>query len=58
MGQRPFVRDGEFKGSYEVEPGECTHPSAKSTGESCFEGCCDEYKCPDCKRTFLVECPD
>lgn len=58
MGQQPFIREGTFLGSYEVEPGECTHPRATPTGDTCFEGCCDKYKCPDCKRVFLVECPD
>lgn len=23
------------------------HPNAVSDGE-CYEGCCDDYKCPDC----------
>lgn len=53
----PFYKDGEFKGSY--EPSEkCPHKNAKSTGETCRDGCCDYYKCLDCGKTFLVECPD
>jgi hypothetical protein len=58
MGQRPYIRDEEFKGSIEVESAECTHPNAVNTGDTCFEGCCDRYKCPDCGARFLVECPD
>jgi hypothetical protein len=58
-GQIPYIRNGEFLGSINYDgPGKCTHPNAKSTGDTCFEGCCDYYKCPDCGRRFLVECPD
>ena len=32
------------------------HPNAVSTGE-CYEGCCDDYKCPDCGTEFRVEAP-
>lgn len=33
------------------------HPNAKSVG-TCSEGCCDDYKCPDCGTRFRVEAPD
>ncbi len=59
MSQDVFVQNGEFKGSYETDPNrDCRHKNAKSTGETCSEGCCDYYKCPDCGKEFLVECPD
>lgn len=34
-----------------------THPNAESVG-SCYEGCCDDYRCPDCGTEFRVELPD
>lgn len=57
MGQTVFIKDGEFKGSMEYDP-ECSHKNSRSTGKTCFEGCCDYYKCDDCGKEFLVECPD
>jgi hypothetical protein len=31
-----------------IEPGKhYFHPNAEGDG-SCYEGCCDDYKCPDC----------
>lgn len=57
--QIPFIKDGEFKGSVEVETSEtCSHPNATTTGETCSAGCCDEYECPDCGKKFMVEVPD
>lgn len=57
--QVPFIKDGEFLGSIEVNPDEkCRHPKATPTGETCESGCCDYYICPDCGKCFLVECPD
>ena len=57
--QKPFIKDGEFKGSIEVDgESNCNHKNAASTGETCESGCCDEYRCPDCGKTFMVECPD
>lgn len=35
----------------------CEHPNAVDIG-TCYQGCCDKYRCPDCGKTFLVECPD
>jgi hypothetical protein len=58
MSQIPYIVDGEFKGSIEVEANGCRHPGATSTGESCTQGCCDWYSCPVCGHLFLVECPD
>ena len=59
MSQQPFIQNGEFKGSVEQdEDTKCRHKNAKTTGKTCREGCCDEYECPDCGVTFMVECPD
>lgn len=59
MSQVPYFKDGQFQGSIEVEPGEtCRHPHAESTGETCAEGCCNEYRCLDCGKTFMLELPD
>lgn len=59
MSQVPYVKDGQFMGSIEVEPGQkCRHPNAVTTGETCSQGCCDEYRCPDCGKKFMVEVPD
>lgn len=33
------------------------HPNAVSTG-SCYEGCCDYYKCPDCGTEWREELPE
>lgn len=33
------------------------HPNAKHVG-TCYEGCCDDYECPECGLTFRVENPD
>jgi len=30
------------------------HPNATVVGD-CAEGCCDDYKCPDCGTTWRVE---
>lgn len=32
------------------------HPNARNVGE-CYEGCCDDFECPDCGATWRVECP-
>lgn len=32
------------------------HPNAISKG-SCYEGCCDEFECPDCGTHFQNEMP-
>ncbi len=32
------------------------HPDAIDIG-TCYEGCCDKYKCPHCGLTFQVELP-
>lgn len=49
--------DGKFLGS--VQSGDpCKHRNGKSTGQSCSDGCCDYYRCEDCGKTFLLECPD
>lgn len=53
----PLIQDGEFKGSYEPTKG-CRHQDSAPTGETCSSGCCDEYKCKTCGKTFMVECPD
>jgi len=55
-----FFQDGEFKGSVESEvlSGECKHEHAQTTGETCHDGCCDQYRCPSCGAVFMVECPD
>ena len=61
MSQIPFVQNGQFLGSVEVDPqrpNQCTHPKATQTGETCSDGCCDEYLCPDCGKKFWVEVPD
>ena len=51
-----FSKTGEFLGS--VSDTNCGHSNAKPTGETCSDGCCDEYQCPDCEKKFRVECPD
>lgn len=57
--QIPYFKDGEFKGSVEANEGEhCRHRNSETTGETCSDGCCDEYLCKDCGKTFMVECPD
>lgn len=33
------------------------HPNAKCTGSD-YDGCCDEYECPDCGTEFSVELPE
>jgi len=33
------------------------HPNANLVG-GCYEGCCDDYECPDCGAQFRVEAPD
>ena len=33
------------------------HPNAVRTGD-CGEGCCDDFECPDCGKSFRVEWPD
>ncbi len=33
------------------------HPDAVRVGD-CGEGCCDDYECPDCGKSFRVEYPD
>lgn len=33
------------------------HPEAKKTG-TCFDGCCDDYKCPACGAEWRYENPD
>lgn len=33
------------------------HPNAITVG-GCAEGCCDDYRCPDCGTEFRVEAPD
>lgn len=59
MSQDVFIQGGEFKGSIEREPGEnCPHINSETTGKTCRTGCCDEYKCSDCGKTFMVEVPD
>jgi len=59
MGQKPFIKDGKFLGSVESDFNHrCKHPNAKETGETCRDGCCDYWKCPDCGKRWLVECPD
>jgi len=30
------------------------HPDAKCVGE-CYEGCCDDYECPNCKTAWREE---
>ncbi len=41
-----------------IEPGKrYIHPNAKGTG-SCYDGCCDEYECPDCGTTWREELPE
>jgi hypothetical protein len=57
MSQVPYFKDGEFKGSINYDA-HCAHPDASRTGETCRDGCCDYYECPDCHKRFLVECPD
>lgn len=59
MSQIPYVKDGKFLGSVEVDKSaKCRHSNAKTTGETCSTGCCDEYECPDCHKKFMVEVPD
>lgn len=29
------------------------HPNAKVVGD-CYEGCCDDYECPDCGTTWRL----
>ncbi len=53
----PLIINGEYKGSIETD-NKCKHKNSKPTGGTCSDGCCDYYKCEDCGRTFLVECPD
>jgi len=33
------------------------HPNAVNVGE-CSSGCCDDYECPDCGKTWRYEWPD
>jgi hypothetical protein len=33
------------------------HPNAKYVGSD-YDGCCDEYECPDCGTEFSVELPE
>jgi len=33
------------------------HPNAKRT-DTCYDGCCDYYKCPDCGTTWREELPE
>lgn len=59
MSQRPFVKDGQFLGSIEVDANDtCQHVNSTPTGHECHAGCCDQYKCADCGKVFMVECPD
>lgn len=57
---KPFVQDGEFKGSIESDTKNtsCSHSNARTTGDACAQGCCDWYLCPECGARFLVEVPD
>ncbi len=32
----------------------CSHKNAEIVG-GCAEGCCDDYKCPDCGKRWRVE---
>lgn len=58
MSQIPYIKDGQFMGSVEVQSNSCNHKNSESTGDTCSDGCCDEYKCKDCGKVFLVELPD
>lgn len=41
-----------------MENERCSHTNWESTGGSCDEGCCDEYKCKDCGLIFYEEAAD
>lgn len=56
-GQIPFIKDGHFMGSIDYDQ-DCQHTNSHSTGDTCYQGCCDYYQCDDCGKRFLVECPD
>lgn len=53
----PLEKDGEIRGSFEPDKN-CRHKNSKPTDRTCSDGCCDYYKCSDCGKEFLVECPD
>ena len=53
----PYFIDGEHPDSIS-DTAHCEHRNTKPTGEDCSNGCCDWYRCEDCGKKFLVECPD
>jgi transposase-like protein len=41
----------------ETARSKCCDAPIEDAGE-CAEGCCDKWRCTDCKRTWLVEVGD
>lgn len=33
------------------------HPDASTFGDGCYEGCCDDYRCPNCGVEWRKEHP-
>ncbi len=49
-----FVCTKDDPWTKEKHAGRVVHPDAKCVGE-CYEGCCDDYRCPNCGATWRVE---
>lgn len=50
--------DEELKRYIKRLENKCSHERAYPTGNSCYEGCCDQWYCPDCGLTFIEEVED